>query len=114
MSAPWCARPRRSCKTSAARITGLALPRLPRQPADARYPFRGGFCLGRSLLNDDIRVCFDCTGGKLIELPFTTSTADKTFIGYPYPMRGGFDGLANVWNSEFDVLYRESEQAPRS
>ena len=28
-------------------------------------------------------------------------------------MRGGPDGLADVWNSEFDVLYRESEHAPR-
>ena len=49
----------------------------------------------------------------MIELPFTTSTADKTFIGYPYPMRGGPDGLADVWNSEFDVLYRESDRASR-
>ena len=52
---------------------------------------------------------FECAGGTLIEIPFTTSTADKTYIGYPYPMRGGPDGLANVWKSEFDVLYRESE-----
>ena len=49
----------------------------------------------------------------MIEIPFTTSTADKTFIGYPYPMRGGPDGLTDVWNSEFDVLYRESEHGPR-
>ena len=28
-------------------------------------------------------------------------------------MRGGPDGLANVWDCEFDVLYRESERAPR-
>jgi hypothetical protein len=56
----------------------------------------------------------DCEGGrKLIEIPFTTSTADKTYIAFPYPMRGGPDGLANVWNTEFDVLYRESERAPR-
>jgi len=72
-----------------------------------------GFAWDSSLLNDDLPCLFDCTGGTLIELPFTTSTADKTFIAYPYPMRGGFDGLANVWNSEFDVLYRESAQATR-
>jgi peptidoglycan/xylan/chitin deacetylase (PgdA/CDA1 family) len=72
-----------------------------------------GFTWDSSLLNDDFPSLFDCTGGKLIELPFTTSTADKTYIGYPYPMRGGPDGLANVWDSEFDVLYRESENASR-
>lgn len=72
-----------------------------------------GFIWDSSLLNDDLPCLFDCAAGRLIELPFTTSTADKTFAGYPYPMRGGPDGLSNVWNSEFDVLYRESECAPR-
>ena len=70
-----------------------------------------GFAWDSSLLNDDLPCLFDCEGGKLIELPFTTSTADKTYVGYPYPMRGGPDGLANVWQSEFDALYRESERA---
>lgn len=72
-----------------------------------------GFAWDSSLLNDDLPCLFDCAGGSLIELPFTTSTADKTFIGYPYPMRGGPDGLADVWNSEFEVLHRESERAAR-
>jgi peptidoglycan/xylan/chitin deacetylase (PgdA/CDA1 family) len=72
-----------------------------------------GFVWDSSLLNDDLPCLFDCDGGRLIEIPFTTSTADKTFIGYPYPMRGGPDGLANVWESEFDVLYRESANVPR-
>ena len=72
-----------------------------------------GFAWDSSLLNDDLPCWFDCTGGRLIEIPFTTSTADKTFVGYPYPMRGGPDGLANVWEYEFDVLYRESAHAPR-
>jgi peptidoglycan/xylan/chitin deacetylase (PgdA/CDA1 family) len=72
-----------------------------------------GFVWDSSLLNDDLPCWFDCAAGKLIEIPFTTSTADKTFIGYPYPMRGGPDGLANVWESEFDVLYRESAHTPR-
>jgi peptidoglycan/xylan/chitin deacetylase (PgdA/CDA1 family) len=72
-----------------------------------------GFVWDSSLLNDDLPCLFDCEGGKLIELPFTTSTADKTYVGYPYPMRGGPDGLANVWRSEFDALYRESERATR-
>ncbi len=72
-----------------------------------------GFLWDSSLLNDDCPSLFDCAGGTLVELPFTTSTADKTFIGYPYPMRSSPDGLANVWQSEFDVLYRESTQACR-
>jgi peptidoglycan/xylan/chitin deacetylase (PgdA/CDA1 family) len=72
-----------------------------------------GFLWDSSLLNDDLPCLFDCAGGKLVELPFTTSTADKTYIGYPYPMRGGYDGLANVWDNEFEVLYRESELSPR-
>jgi peptidoglycan/xylan/chitin deacetylase (PgdA/CDA1 family) len=72
-----------------------------------------GFIWDSSLLNDDYPCLFDCTGGKLVELPFTTSTADKTFVGYPYPMRSSPDGLAGVWNSEFDVLYRESERGRR-
>jgi peptidoglycan-N-acetylglucosamine deacetylase len=72
-----------------------------------------GFAWDSSLLNDDYPCLFDCADGKLIELPFTTSTADKTFVGYPYPMRSSPDGLAGVWNSEFDVLYRESERGRR-
>jgi|SRR5690348_6750208 len=72
-----------------------------------------GFTWDSSLLNDDLPCLFDCAGGTLVELPFTTSTADKTFIGYPYPMRGGPDGLASAWNSEFDVLYREGERSTR-
>lgn len=72
-----------------------------------------GFDWDSSLLNDDLPCLFDCGARRLVELPFTTSTADKTFIGYPYPMRGGPDGLADVWSSEFDVLYRESAAAPR-
>lgn len=72
-----------------------------------------GFVWDSSLLNDDLPYLFDCNGQRLVEIPFTTSTADKTFIGYPYPQRGGPDGLANVWNNEFDVLYEESQRAPR-
>jgi hypothetical protein len=72
-----------------------------------------GFAWDSSLLNDDRPCVFDCSGGRLIELPFTTSTADKTFVGYPYPMRSSPDGLAGVWNNEFDVLYRESAGACR-
>lgn len=72
-----------------------------------------GFSWDSSLLNDDYPTLFACAGGPLVELPFSTSIADKTFIGYPYPQRGGPDGLADAWDSEFDVLRRESESAPR-
>jgi peptidoglycan/xylan/chitin deacetylase (PgdA/CDA1 family) len=72
-----------------------------------------GFAWDSSMLNDDLPCLFDCAGGRLIEIPFSTSTADKTFIGYPYPMKGGPDGLADVWNCEFDTLYRESAQGLR-
>jgi peptidoglycan-N-acetylglucosamine deacetylase len=72
-----------------------------------------GFAWDSSMLNDDFPCLFDCAGGPLIEIPFTTSTADKTFIGYPYPMKGGPDGLTDVWDCEFEALYRESEHGSR-
>jgi peptidoglycan/xylan/chitin deacetylase (PgdA/CDA1 family) len=72
-----------------------------------------GFAWDSSMLNDDFPCLFDCAGGTLIEIPFTTSTADKTFIGYPYPMKGGPDGLTDVWDCEFEALYRESEHGSR-
>ena len=63
-----------------------------------------------SLLNDDLPYLFQ-TGAKNCRIPFTTSTADKTYSGHPYPQRGGPDGLASVWNNELDVLlYQESEK----
>ena len=96
-----------------ARIKGWRCPDYRVSPQTLDILSTEGFAWDSSLLNDDLHCLFDCSGGRLIELPFTTSTADKTFIGYPYPMRGGPDGLANVWNSEFDVLYRESERAAR-
>jgi len=72
-----------------------------------------GLLWDSSFLNDDLPYLFKCRSRTLVEIPFTTSTADKTFIGYPYPQRGGADGLASVWSNEFDVLYRESEKSPR-
>jgi len=66
-----------------------------------------------SFLNDDLPYLFETRVKKIVEIPFTTSTADKTYVGYPYPQRGGPDGLASVWNNELDVLYQESEKAPR-
>ena len=72
-----------------------------------------GLVWDSSLLNDDLPYLFDTGSRKIVEIPFTTSTADKTYVGYPYPQRGGPDGLSSVWNNELDVLYRESATAPR-
>jgi peptidoglycan/xylan/chitin deacetylase (PgdA/CDA1 family) len=96
-----------------AKINGWRCPDYRVSPQTLDILSSEGFAWDSSLLNDDLPCLLDCAGGRLIELPFTTSTADKTFIGYPYPMRGGPEGLANAWNCEFDVLYRESERAAR-
>jgi peptidoglycan/xylan/chitin deacetylase (PgdA/CDA1 family) len=66
-----------------------------------------------SLLNDDLPYLLVAGGRRLVEIPFTTSTADKTFVGDPPPQRGGPDGLANAWESELALLYEESQRAPR-
>ena len=99
--------------TCGARIRGWRCPdyRVSHQTLDILSD--EGFAWDSSLLNDDLPYLMDCTGGRLVEIPFSTSTADKTYVAFPYPMRGGPDGLANVWESEFEVLYRESENAPR-
>jgi peptidoglycan/xylan/chitin deacetylase (PgdA/CDA1 family) len=72
-----------------------------------------GLTWDSSLLNDDYPCLFQCATGPLIEIPFTTSTADKTFIGYPYPQRGGPQALFDVWNSEYEFLYGEAAQSSR-
>jgi peptidoglycan/xylan/chitin deacetylase (PgdA/CDA1 family) len=99
--------------TCGARIRGWRSPdyRVSHQTLDVLSD--EGFAWDSSLLNDDLPYLMDCSGGKLVEIPFSTATADKTYIAFPYPMRGGPDGLANVWECEFEVLYRESADAPR-
>lgn len=73
-----------------------------------------GFAWDSSMLNDDLPYRLDCADGKsLIEIPFTTTTSEKSHVAFPYPMRGGPSGVASVWNNEFDILYRESDTAPR-
>jgi peptidoglycan/xylan/chitin deacetylase (PgdA/CDA1 family) len=96
-----------------AKIKGWRCPDYRVSPQTLDILSAEGFTWDSSLLNDDLPYLFDCPDGRLVEIPFTTSTADKTFIGYPYPMRGGPEGLADVWNSEFDVLYAEGENAAR-
>jgi peptidoglycan-N-acetylglucosamine deacetylase len=72
-----------------------------------------GFLWDSSLLNDDLPYLLACGSHRIVEIPFTTSTADKTFVGDPPPQRGGPDGLANAWDSELAVLYEESQRSPR-
>jgi peptidoglycan/xylan/chitin deacetylase (PgdA/CDA1 family) len=100
-------------ETCGARIRGWRCPDYRASPQTLDILASEGFTWDSSILNDDLPYPMDCEGGKLIEIPFTTSTADKTYIAFPYPMRGGPDGLANVWDYEFDVLHRESARAPR-
>ena len=95
------------------RIQGWRCPDYRISPQTLDILAEEGFTWDSSLLNDDLPYFFQCGARRLLEIPFTTSTADKTFIGYPYPQRGGPDGLANVWNNEFEVLYGESERSPR-
>jgi allantoinase len=71
------------------------------------------FLWDSSLLNDDLPYALGSAERQIVEIPFTTSTADKTFVGDPAPQRGGPTGLANAWESEFAYLYDESADAPR-
>ena len=96
-----------------ARIQGWRCPDYRISPQTHDILAEEGFAWDSSMLNDDLPYLFDCGARRLVEIPFSTSTADKTYIGYPYPQRGGPDGLANVWNNEFEVLYVESERSPR-
>lgn len=95
------------------RIQGWRCPDYRISPQTLDILAEEGFTWDSSLLNDDLPYFFQCGARRLLEIPFTTSTADKTFIGYPYPQRGGPDGLANVWNNEFEVLYGESRRSTR-
>lgn len=72
-----------------------------------------GFRWDSTMLNDDLPYRLDCKSGTLIEIPFTTSTTDKSYVAFPYPMRGGPSGMASAWHNEFDVLYQESDAEPR-
>jgi len=100
-------------RITGSRIQGWRCPDYRISPQTLDILAEEGFTWDSSLLNDDLPYFFQCGARRLLEIPFTTSTADKTFIGYPYPQRGGPDGLANVWNNEFEVLYDESQRSPR-
>ena len=96
-----------------ARIQGWRCPDYRISPQTIEILAEEGMLWDSTFLNDDLPYLFQCRSRTIVEIPFTTSTADKTYIGYPYPQRGGPDGLASVWNNEFEVLYRESEKFPR-
>lgn len=98
---------------AAARIQGWRCPDYRISPQTIEVLAEEGMLWDSTFLNDDLPYLFQCRSRTIVEIPFTTSTADKTYIGYPYPQRGGPDGLASVWNNEFEVLYRESEKFPR-
>ncbi|MFQ5903170.1 MAG: polysaccharide deacetylase family protein [Candidatus Binatia bacterium] len=95
------------------RILGWRCPDYRISPQTLDILIESDFLWDSSLLNDDTPYLFEHGGRRLVEIPFTTSTADKTFVGFPTPQRGGPDGLASVWNCEFEVLYQEGERATR-
>jgi len=100
-------------ETTGVTIKGWRCPDYRVSPQTLDLLAESGIAWDSSLLNDDLPYVLDCHGLPLVEIPFTTSTADKTYAGYPHPQRGGPDGLADVWNTEFDVLYEESQRANR-
>jgi peptidoglycan/xylan/chitin deacetylase (PgdA/CDA1 family) len=109
---------RRSVKTikdvCGAEIKGWRVPDYRISPQTFDVLADEGFLWDSSMLNDDLPYQWKCQGGKsLIEIPFTATTSEKSHVAFPYPMRGGPSGIAAVWNNEFDILYRESAQAPR-
>lgn len=71
-----------------------------------------GFVWDSSLLNDDLPYALDFDGKVLVEIPFSGSTNDINFYGFPYPLPPAGDVLT-VWQDEFEVLYREAQTSPR-
>jgi peptidoglycan/xylan/chitin deacetylase (PgdA/CDA1 family) len=99
--------------TCGAKIEGWRCPDYHMSPQTFEVLAAEGFIWDSTLLNNDVPYLWDCEAKPLIEIPFTTSTAEKAHVAFPYPMRGGPSGIASAWNNEFDVLYRESEREPR-
>lgn len=94
-------------------ITGWRCPDYRISPLTFDVLLDEGLTWDSSMLNDDVPYIVECETGSLLEVPFTTSTADKPFAGFPNPVRGGACALADVWEREFNMLYRESERTPR-
>ena len=64
-----------------------------------------GFVWDSSMLNDDLPYQLECEAESLIEIPFTTTTSEKSHVAFPYPMRGGPSGLpmSGTTNSTFSI-----------
>jgi peptidoglycan/xylan/chitin deacetylase (PgdA/CDA1 family) len=99
--------------TCGAKVRGWRCPDYRPSPQTLDILSKEGLSWDSSILNDDLPYVIECEGGRVVEIPFSLSTADKSYIAFPYPMRGGPDGLGKVWEYEFDVLYGESQNAPR-
>ena len=100
--------------TCGAAIKGWRCPDYRVSPQTFDLLAEEGFEWDSSMLNDDRPYqIFKDGRPTIMEVPFTTSTADKAYIGFPYPMRGGPSGLAQVWNNEFDFLHEEAGRLPR-
>ena len=70
---------------SGAAIRGWRCPDYRVSPQTLDVLAAEGFLWDSSFLNDDVPYAFACETGPIVEIPFTTSTADKTFVGFPYP-----------------------------
>jgi peptidoglycan/xylan/chitin deacetylase (PgdA/CDA1 family) len=96
-----------------AKIQGWRCPDYRISPQTFEILAAEGFVWDSTMLNDDLPYRLNCEAKSLIEIPFTTSTTERSHVAFPYPVRGGPGGVASAWNNEFDVLYRESEKEPR-
>jgi peptidoglycan/xylan/chitin deacetylase (PgdA/CDA1 family) len=99
--------------TCGAAVKGWRCPDYRISPQTFEVLAAEGFVWDSSMLNDDLPYRLDCEAKPLIEIPFTTSTTEKSHVAFPYPMRGGPSGIAAAWNNEFDVLHQESQTEPR-
>lgn len=99
--------------TCGAKIEGWRCPDYRISPQTFEVLAAEGFTWDSSMLNDDLPYLLQCKGKSIVEIPFTTSTTEKEHVAFPGPVRGGPRGIASAWNNEFDVLYRESDAAPR-
>ena len=75
-----------------ARIQGWRCPDYRISPNTFEVLAAEGFVWDSTMLNDDLPYLIQCEAKSLIELPFTTSTPEKSHVAFPYPMRGGPSG----------------------
>ena len=63
------------------RLKGWRCPDYRVSPQTLDVLAEAGLTWDSSLLNDDLPYLFESRGKMLVEIPFTTSTADKTYVG---------------------------------